>query len=522
MAKELIVNVTKDNTRIVLLKKGEIFEYHEEEKNKDYNVGDIYLASVKEIVPGLNASFVDIGYNKDAFLGYSDLGLYADSQQTFVKKVSKQKKHLSLKECTLSPPLDRNSKIEDVLKKKSKLLVRVIKEPIATKPIRVSSIISIAGRYLVLIPFGNEIRFSKKIRSLKEKKRLGTIIESIKCNNFTIVVRKEAEEKDVATLNSDLQRLITKWEEGVNTLKNAKIGEKIIGELKRAPSILRDALSEKFDKIIVDDPELYEELKEYVKSINPEKEKIVSLYTKKTPIFEHFDIEKHLKRLLGKVINLKGGGHIVIEQTEALCAIDVNSGKRISTSTDQEQTALQVNKAAIKEVFRQGSLKGIGGIMIIDLISMKNPTYKKEIYELAKTYAKESRAKINVLQINSLGLLPISRERVRPPIQNTLAENQKCTMCNGTGEAITNTDALDEIEYQIKALLADDRSVKNITLTLHPYLYSHFNEGIWSIRRKWQWKYGITLKLKVNSDLPITAYQLNFVDKKGKENIIEP
>lgn len=520
MANELIVNVTEDTTKIVLLKQGQVIEYHQENESQAYKVGDVYLGSVKEVVPGLNAAFVDIGYEKDAFLAYSDLGLHVSSLQAFIKKATKQKKHLALKDFPLSAPVGKEAKIDQILKKKNKILVRIIKEPIASKPLRVSSIVSIAGRYLVLIPFGNEIRFSKKIRSIKEKKRLHATIESIKPRNFTIVVRKEAEKKDVAVLNSDLQQLLIKWEEGVDILKEGNTGEKIIGELKRVPSILRDALNEKFDKILVDDTSVYEEIKEYVESIDPERAKIVSLYTGKTPVFEHFDIEKQLKRLLGKVVPLDGGGHLVVEQTEAMWVIDVNSGSRTGASSDQELTALHVNEAAMKEIARQMTLRGMGGIILVDCISMKKPEYKKKIYQTLKSYLKESRVKVNVLPLTRLGLMQITRERVRPAINDIVADNKKCHICNGTGKAFSGEAITDEIEYQLKTLLAKYDSIRDLTLLVHPYIYSYLAIGFFSLKRQWQWKY-TAMQLASSDTLAVASYRFTFYNE-GAKVIIEP
>lgn len=520
MANELIVNVTEKDARIVLLKQGQVIEYHQEDQDQDYNVGDIYLGTIKEIVPGLNAAFVDIGYAKDAFLAYSDIGLHISSLQNFVNKAVKQKNNLQLKDFALTAPLKKEAKIEKVLKKKSKILVRIIKEPIASKPLRVSSIVSLAGRYLVLIPFGNEVRFSKKIRSIKEKKRLRAVIESIKPNNFTVVVRKEAEGKDVAVLDNDLKQLLMKWEEGVAKLKQIESGEKLIGELKRASSILRDALNEKFDKVIVDDPSLHEEIKEYVQSIDPEKTKIVSLYTGRTPIFEHFDIEKQLKRLLGKVVNLDGGGHLIIEQTEAMWVIDVNSGSRTGTSSNQEVIALQVNEAAMKEIARQMSLRGMGGIIIVDCISMKKPEYKRQVYQALKNCLKESRTKVNILPLTRLGLMQITRERVRPAVKDLLL-NGKCTTCNGTGQASTSETVADEIEHQLQALLSKDKSIHNLTVIVHPYLYSYFSQGAFPLKWRWQWQYKKRIQLQPNESLAVGSYRFLFLDKDGKAVVIE-
>ena len=521
MANELIVNVTPDITRIVLLKKGQIAEYHQENRDQAYNVGDIYLAVVKEIVPGLNAAFVDIGYAKDAFLAFSDLGQHLPSQQRYVSKVLRHKRKQSLKDFSLSTPIKKEAKIEQVLQKRSKILVRIIKEPIASKPLRVSSVISLAGRYLVLIPFGDEIRFSKKIRSIKEKKRLKSLIDSIKPTNFTVVLRKEAEGKEVAILDNDLRQLLAKWETGLELLQHARTGDKVIGELKRAPSILRDGLSEQFDKIIVDEPSLHTEMKEYLRSVNPTREKIVTIHKGKTPIFEHFDIEKQLKRLLGKVVSLEGGGHLVIEQTEAMWVIDVNSGSRTGTGNDQEAIALQVNQAAMKEVARQMPLRGMGGIIIIDCISMKRSDHKKQVYQTLKNYLKDSRTKVNVLPLTRLGIMQITRERVRAPAKG-LINFKKCTTCNGTGQALSSETIADEIAYQLMTLLTGKEKVSELTVAVHPYLYSYFTSGFLSIKWRWRFRYRKWIRITEDPSLTVAAYCLRFKGKDSKIRTIAP
>ena len=522
MANELIINAKNGKTRIILLKQGKVVEYHQEEADQAYRVGDIYLGSIKMVEPSLNAAFVDIGYGKDAFLAYSDIGLHLPSLQKFANKVTQQKKELNLKEFPLEPPLKKEEKIEKILSKKNKILVRIIKEPIGHKPFRISSSISLPGRYLVLFPCGNEIRFSKKIRSLKEKRRLRTLLEAIKPKNFTVVVRKEAEGKDVAVLDKDLKQLVATWEKGVAKLKNAKQGDKIIGELKRAPSILRDALNEKFDKIIVDDPLLYEEIKEYVQSIKPEKAKIVSQYSGKTPVLEHFDIEKQLKRLLGKVVNLDGGGHLVIEQTEAMWVIDVNSGSHTGAGIKQEAIALQVNLVAMKEIARQMSLRGMGGIIIVDCISMKNPEYKRKIYQTIKEHLKESRTKVNILPLTRLGLMQITRERVRPAIQDLYGNGKKCKTCNGTGMARSSEEVAYEIEHQLDVLLKKKEVIKNLHLLVHPYLYCYFSHGLIPKKWRWQWRYMKRIRLKADENLEVPSFRFLYRDKNNNPIVVEP
>ncbi|GAA4844741.1 Rne/Rng family ribonuclease [Algivirga pacifica] len=514
MSNELIINSTQNGGRIALLRDKGLVELHYDSEDDKFQVGDIYLGVVRKVVPGLNAAFIDIGYDKDAFLHYLDLGPRVRSLQKFIKLgQGKHHKHVSHKLASfrMEPEIDKLGRINEVFKQNQRILVQVVKEPISTKGPRLSCELSIAGRYLVLVPFSNSINISKKISDAKERKRLMRLISSIKPENFGVIIRTVAEGKDVAELDRDLRDLLSKWEKGVNHLKNAKPRQKVIGEMSRATSMLRDILNESFDSITVDDPESYEEIRSFIKTIAPDKEKIVKHYTGKTKIFEHFGIEKQLKALFGQTVSLPSGGYLVIEHTEALHVIDVNSGNKSNAESDQETTAFNVNLEAASEIARQLRLRDMGGIIVIDFIDMKKAEHRKAVYDHMKKEMKTDRSKYTVLPLSKFGLMQITRQRVRPELN--IKTQEKCPTCNGTGKISASIMISDQIETDVEYILGMQNE-KNVTLYLHPYLYSYFNNGLISKRMKWFMKYFKWVKMVQDSSLGISDYRLeNYLDE---------
>ena len=377
MSNELFINSTPTGNRIALLQEKRLVEYNYETNGNTFNVGDIYLGTVTKVVPGLNAAFVDIGYEKDAFLHYHDLGPNIRSLNKYVKNVQTGQ-HTSFKLNTfkLEPEIEKAGKIDKVLTKGQQILVQVVKEPISTKGPRLSCEISIAGRYLVFVPFANAVSISKKITEKEERQRLQRLINSIKPENFSVIIRTVAENKEVAELDRDLKNLVKKWEDGFFKLKSAKPKEVIISEMDRTASILRDMLNASFDSITIDDKDMFDETKNYIKTIAPEKEKIVKYYHGKEKLFEYTGIEKQIKTLFGRTVSLPGGGYLIIEHTEALHVVDVNSGNKSNSESDQEKTALNVNLESAKEIARQLRLRDIGGIIVIDFIDMRDQEHR--------------------------------------------------------------------------------------------------------------------------------------------------
>ena len=504
MSNELIINSTQNGSRIALLNDRNLIEIHYDNKEEQFSVGDIYLGNVRKVMQGLNAAFVDVGYEKDAFLHYHDLGPKVNSLLKYTKfATTRNNTSYKLGKFKLEPEIDKLGKISQVLSKNKQVLVQVIKEPISTKGPRLSCELSLAGRYLVLVPFANGISISKKISTSEERKRLTRLISSIKPENFGVIIRTVAEGKEVAELDTDLRNLLDTWENGVKKLKNAKPKDKIIGEVGRASSILRDMMNESFDSIHVDDEETFKEIQTYIQKIDPSKEKILKLYTGRNKIFEHFGIERQLKSLFGQSVNIKGGGYLIIEHTEALHVIDVNSGNKSSNEESQEDTALNTNLEAAKEIARQLRLRDMGGIIVVDFIDMKNPDNKKLLFKKMKEFMETDRSKHTVLPLSKFGLMQVTRQRVRPELN--IVTKESCPTCNGTGKITASILVSDKIEQDLDYLLTKQNE-KSLSLAIHPFLYSYYTKGIISLRVKWFFKYGKWIKLIQDSSLALTEY----------------
>ena len=513
MSNELIISATQDGCRIALLKDKTLVEFHQEAEGSKFMVGDIYLGTVKKVVPGLNAAFIDVGYDKDAFLHYLDLGPQFSSLQKFTKLVRTKKMNGGkLDRFNPEPDIDKHGKITQQLSKNQVIPVQIVKEPISTKGPRLSCELSLAGRYLVLVPFSNAVSVSKKITSSEERKRLLRLIQSIKPENFGVIIRTVAENKEVAELDRDLRNLAKTWEEGMTRLPVANPRDKVIGELDKTSSLLRDLLNESFDNVHVDDKKMFEEVRTYIKTIAPDKEKIVKFYTGKAKIFEHYGIEKQIKSAFGQTVSLKGGGYLIIEHTEALHVIDVNSGNKSNREENQETTALSVNVEAAKEIARQLRLRDMGGIIVVDFIDMKSLDNKKLIYKVMREEMIDDKAKSTVLPLSKFGLMQITRERVRP--QMNIATKEVCPTCNGTGKITASILVSDLIEKNIEHLLVKQNE-KDLVLAVHPYLHAYFTKGLISRRVRWYFKYRRWINMVTDTSMAIIEYK--FLNKEGEE-----
>ncbi|HEX5168907.1 MAG TPA: Rne/Rng family ribonuclease [Cyclobacteriaceae bacterium] len=513
MSNELIINGTQDGCRIALLKDKTLVEFHQEEKGSKFTVGDIYLGSVKKVVQGLNAAFIDVGYDKDAFLHYLDLGPQFSSLQKFTKLVRAKKLNgTKLDKFRLEQDIDKHGKIAQQLTKGHVIPVQIVKEPISTKGPRLSCELSLAGRYLVLVPFSSAVSVSKKITSSEERKRLLRLMQSIKPENFGVIIRTVAENKEVAELDRDLRNLVKTWEDGMIRLVSANPRDKIIGEISKTSALLRDLLNESFDNIIIDDKKIYEEIKTYIKTIAPDKEKIVKFYNNKVKIFEQYGIERQIKSAFGQTVSLRGGGYLIIEHTEALHVIDVNSGNKSNREENQETTALSVNIEAAREIARQLRLRDMGGIIVIDFIDMKNVDNKRMIYKTIKDEMAEDKAKFTILPLSKFGLMQITRERVRP--QMNITTKEVCPTCNGTGKITASILVSDLIEKNIEHLLTKQNE-RNLILALHPYLHAYFTKGLISQRMRWYFKFKRWVKMENDTSLGVTEFK--FLNKEGEE-----
>ena len=513
MNKELIINAAPQGVEIALLEDKKLVELHSEKSDARFAVGDLYLGKVKKLIPGLNAAFVDVGFEKDAFLHYTDLSPYAKSLLKFTNMCMQDKSEtgLDFSKFTIEGEIVKTGKINEVLGGKPHVLVQILKEPIAAKGPRLSCELSLPGRFVVLTPFNDIIAVSRKIHSSEERKRLQKIVDSIKSKNFGVIVRTAAEGKNTAELHEDLSSLIAMWESIQKNLKGAVAPAKILSEQTKTTSMLRDLLNEDFNKIVVNDRDIFTDTKNYIQRIAPEKADIVSFYQNGSPIFDSFGITKQVKSSFGKTVNMDSGAYLIIEHTEALHVIDVNSGYK-SVSNNQEQNALETNLEAAEEIARQLRLRDLGGIIVVDFIDMKLPDNKRRLMERMEEFMSPDRAKHAVLPISKFGIMQITRQRMKPEMNINTSEI--CPSCNGSGKISSTLILEDEIEKNLSYLIMQKH--KGLTVELHPILYAYMTKGFWfSKLYKWRRKYNQKIKLKTNSNYHLTEF--HFFDDSDEE-----
>jgi len=513
VSQDLVISYSPLEINSALLENKRLVEFKKEKTNLKFSVGDIYLGKVKKVMPGLNAAFVDVGYGKDAFLHYLDLGPQFLSLKKYLDTaISRKGKVPSLSRFRNEKDIDKNGKISDVLKVDQPILVQITKEPISTKGPRLCSEISLAGRNIVLMPFSDKVSVSQKLELLEEKSRLKTLLQSIKPRNYGVIIRTAAQGKKVALLDSELRDLVVKWEKAFSQLNEVSFPKLMIVELNRTAALLRDNLNVNFSSINVNDYSLYREVKEYIKTIAPEKEKIVKLYMGKTHIFDQFGITKQTKALFGKTINFKNGAYLIIEHTEALHVIDVNSGNRSKSGNDQETNAMEVNMAAANEISRQLRLRDMGGIIVIDFIDMLSAGNRNKLFEKMKEEMKSDRAKHNILPLTRFGLMQITRQRVRPEMN--IITSEKCPTCHGSGNITPTLLFTEKLENEIVNIVKDLKLSK-LTLKVHPLIAAYITKGIWSLRLRWRMKYKCRIKIREMQAYNFLEY--HFFDKFGDE-----
>ena len=509
--KDLVVDASASEVRIALMENHRLIELDREStKDHGFSVGDVYLGRVKKILPALNAAFVDIGDSKEAFIHYLDLGLYFTAFDTFVRESNPNKNLGELySKIKTGPVLAKEGRIEDHLKPGQMIIAQIVKEPISTKGSRLTAEISLAGRNIVLLPFAEKVSVSQKISSREEKKRLEVLVRSILPHNYGAIIRTAAEDKNAAVLVAELRSLIEKWEGSWKRIAASKGVKLLFTEYDRTTATIRDLFNETFSNVYVNDPKIYDEVRRYVSLISPDREKIVKLYEGKEPIFDHFEASRQIKSSFGKIVPMKQGAYLVIETTEALNVIDVNSGIRAKTN-DQEENTFEVNKIAAEEIARQLRLRDMGGIVIVDFIDMDKAEHRNELFKYMRDLMESDRAKHNVLPLTKFGLMQLTRQRIRPVTEIDTAE--KCPLCHGTGK-ITSTAVIDE---QIERVLADfvEKGGKTFTLKVSPILGAYLSRGFNSFVRKWKRKYKCKLEMVEDNDFSILQYE--FYDEKGK------
>lgn len=502
--KDLIVDVSESEVKIALLDNHRLIELNKESSNgHSFTVGDVFLGKVKKVMPALNAAFVDIGDEKEAFIHYLDLGFYFNAFDEFVRKTNSNTNANELfSNIGLGPVLEKEGQIEKILKPGQMIVVQIVKEPISTKGSRLTAEISLAGRNIVLLPFAKKVSISQKIASKEEKKRLETLVRSILPQNYGAIIRTAAEGKNAAILVTELKSLISKWEGAWPKISKNKSVQLLFTEYSKTTTVLRDLFNDTFSNIYVNDRKEFEEISKYISQISPDKEKIVKFYDDKEPIFDHFEVTRQIKSSFGKVVPIKQGAYLVIETTEALNVVDVNSGIRAKTN-DQEENTYEVNRYAAEEIARQLRLRDMGGIVIVDFIDMDNQDHKNGLFKYMTELMQDDRAKHNVLPLTKFGLMQITRQRIRPVTQ--IDTTEVCPVCHGTGK-IAPSLVIDE-ELERKIAYHTENGVKSFMLKTGPILGSYISRGFNSFLRKWRRKYKCKIKHEEVQDFSVLQYE---------------
>ncbi|MDR2139805.1 MAG: Rne/Rng family ribonuclease [Tannerella sp.] len=505
MVSELVVDVRSKEISIAVLEDKSLVEFQKEPRSDSFAVGNIYLGRVKKLLPGLNAAFVDVGCKKEAFLHYQDLGSTFNTQQKYLKQLKDDpKKRPSVSKIQILPEIEKEGSIGNVLTVGLDVLVQIAKEPISTKGPRLTAELSFAGRFLVVMPFSDKISVSTKIKSNEERARLRQLIQSVKPKNISVIVRTSAEGKRVAELDGELKSLLKRMEDTLFKMPKLKAPVIAYEETARIVALLRDIFNASFQHIYINDQEVYRSVYEYVNLIAPEQKNIVKLYSDELPIFDKFGITKQIKSLLGRTVTYKGGAYLIIEHTEAMHVIDVNSGNRMKGSTEQEKTAFEVNLAAADEIARQLRLRDMGGIIVVDFIDMAEASNRQQLYEHMNKAMSNDRAKHNILPLSKFCLMQLTRQRVRPILD--IQTSESCPSCFGTGVVKSSILFTDSLEEKIDCLV-NVHNVKKITLHVHPYVAAYINKGIWSLGLQWRMKYSAGMKIIPDQSLAFLEYK---------------
>lgn len=545
MTSEVIIDVQPKDISIALLEDKRLVEFQQEGRAEHFSVGNIYFAKVHKLMPGLNACFVNVGYERDAFLHYLDLGNQFHALEKYLELLGDGKRNVSLSKCLGQPVLEKDGSIQNTLKQGQEILVQIAKEPISTKGPRVTSEISFAGRFLVLIPFSEKISVSTKIKSGAERNRLKQLIQSIKPKGMGVIIRTVAEGKKVAELDMEMKILTKRWEEAVSRIVRyrqasrqaeqeasgkakaktkgsaaktpqgndyTKLPQLCYEETSRTVAMLRDLFNPSYENIYINDEAVFNEVKDYVGLIAPERQEIVKLYKGNVPIFDNFSITKQIKTSFGRTVTYKRGAYMIIEHTEALHVVDINSGNRSKSPEGQEVNALDVNLDAADELARQLRLRDMGGIIVVDFIDMNLAENRQKLYERMVENMKRDRARHNILPLSKFGLMQITRQRVRPAMDVTVEET--CPTCGGTGQIKSSLLFTDVLETKIDTLV-NHLGIHKFRLYVHPFVAAYINQGLISLLRKWQMKYGWGVRVLPSQKLPYLGYK--FVDVSGQE-----
>jgi ribonuclease G len=511
---DLIIRSSNGEVALALMKDKVLAELHRERTERGFSVGDVYLAKVRKVAPGLNAAFVDVGHEKDAFLHYFDLGPQYRNAYKFAKGAVSGTVNSSLLESwKLDTDIPKEGKLADVLSASQSILVQIAKEPISTKGPRLTAEVTLAGRYMVLVPFINKTSISARITDEVERRRLKDLMNAIKPKGFGIIIRTNAEGKRTEDLEADLKTLMGRWDTMFRNLRNAQAPKKVLGEIDRTSAVLRDVLNKNFTSIHVDDELLAEEIYQTLEKTAPEKKDIVKHYKGKLDIFDNFGINRQIKQAFGKQVMLTSGAYLIVEKTEAMHVIDVNSGSRKGGNQAQEKNALDINVEAAIEIARLLRLRDMGGIICIDFIDLYEAENRRTLHRALKDAMADDKAKHNVLAPSRFGVIELTRQRVRP--ETEIDTSESCPTCNGTGEVEAPVLIVDQIENALN-YFHGERQMSGLTLSVHPFLAAYFTKGLPSIQQKWWWRWKKWVKVKGEG----SHQYLDFTVQDGEGNEI--
>ncbi|MFN8296087.1 MAG: ribonuclease E/G [Chitinophagales bacterium] len=512
MIKELVIHANSKGVEIALLENKKLVEYHLDAYDKEgFAAGDIYLGRVKKINPGLNAAFVDIGHDKDAFIHYSDLSPYIRSVRKFSSEAFKGEQSHLLDTFELEPFIQKDGQMTTALEKGDILIFQISKEAISTKGPRLTCELSIPGRYVVLVPFTNTVGISKKIALPEERERLLGIMQQIKPKNFGFVVRTNAEGVGKEELLYDVKNLLNKWKSMTDTAKYQNPPKLLLKEMNKTFSIVRDLMNDSFSKIITDNHSLHGDLKAYLKEYAPDHISILNKHDDTTPLFEKYDISRQVKTAFGKTVTLKSGAYVILEHTEALHVIDVNSGPKVKKDVEQDTHAFNINVEAAQEIARQLRLRDIGGIIVIDFIDMRSGEYKHKLYEAMQEAMRPDKAKHVILPVSKFGLMEITRQRMKEQI--SVDTREPLLHGNSKYKVDQPLQIIDNIESELNHLKT--HTEKNFLLYVHPFIYAFMKKDTFSFRMKWYSKIGKIVRLVQDSSLHLGEYKL--MTKNGEK-----
>ncbi|MFA3782493.1 ribonuclease E/G [Melioribacteraceae bacterium 4301-Me] len=528
MIKEIIISSSTTQNRVAITEDGNLVDFFVDHSEKQRMVGDIYLGKVARVLPGIRAAFINIGLKHDAFLHFSDIGdrlealqgiFEEDDEETYDEEsteISSENNNVVVQPHPKKEKLETTQKEIPKLHKGQEILVQIIKEPVKDKGVRVTSSISIPGRFCVLLPFDNKIGVSKKITDVRERKRLRKIAREIIPENCGLIIRTAAKDQSEETLAGDLRYLVKNWKEIEEEAKNSNPPALLYKDLSTTISVIRDLFTPDVSKVFVDSKKLYREIRNYVEFIQPELLDRIELYKSEQPIFEAFKIDEQIKALMGRKVPLPSGGHIVIEHTEAMVVIDVNSG-RYAAKKEQELNSLKTDLEAAREIVRQLRLRDIGGLIVVDFIDLEEEKNRKKVYDEMKKEFKKDRAKTAILPMTEFGLMQITRERVRENIIQSMFE--VCPFCQGTGLLTKKTHIIHEIEKWLQRYSIEGKKYKSLTIRVHPSLAEVLKQGFISMITKIQLKYFIKIKLEEDEKINPQIFQV-FSTKTG-ENLTQ-